>query len=71
MKRTSVMLNEEILETATRLLGAKSYSEAINRALEESIRLHHIRGLDDLMGSGIWKGELSEMRRDEPERRRK
>jgi Arc/MetJ family transcription regulator len=64
MKRTNLVLDEEMLEKATRLMGAKTYSEAVNRALEESIKLIHIRGLADLMGKNPWAGSLSEMRED-------
>ena len=64
MKRTNLVLDEEKLETAVRLMGAKTYSEAVNRALEESIKLYHIRGLGGLAGSDIWQGDLSEMRQD-------
>ena len=70
MKRTNLVLNEENLETATRLMGAKTYSEAVNRALEESIRLTHIRGLAEFVGQEVWRGDLSEMRGDERKRHR-
>jgi hypothetical protein len=65
MKRTNLVLNEEYLEHATRLLGAKTYSEAVNRALQETIKLYHIRGLVDLMGQGLWQGDLAEGREDQ------
>ncbi|MBI4402760.1 MAG: type II toxin-antitoxin system VapB family antitoxin [Deltaproteobacteria bacterium] len=64
MKRTTLMLNEEILKEAVRFLHAKTYSEAVNKALEEAIRLAKIRGLDELIGSGAWSGNLSVMRED-------
>ena len=64
MKRTNLVLNEDILKTATQLMGAKTYSEAVNRALEESIHLIHIRNLVNIMGKDIWTGDLSEMRSD-------
>lgn len=65
MKRTNLMLDEHKLEQAVRVLGAKTYSEAVNRALDEAIKIHQIRGLMDLMGSGIWEGDLSQMREDQ------
>ena len=64
MKRTNLVLNEETLEKATRLMGAKTYSDAVNRALEEMIKLIHLRGLLDLMGKDIWSGDLAEMREE-------
>ena len=66
MKRTNLVLNEELLEQATRILGAKTYSAAVNTALEEVIRLRKIQSLPRFFGSGIWEGSLSEMREDRP-----
>jgi intergrase/recombinase len=38
MKRTNVMLDEELLEKARRALGERTYSGAINKALEKVVR---------------------------------
>ena len=64
MKRTNLVLDEELLKTATRVLGAKTYSAAVNQALSEAIRTAKIRGLQEFVGSGIWDGDLSAMRED-------
>ncbi len=64
MKRTNLVLNEDLLEKAVQVFGVKTYSEAVNRALGESIQLHQIRALSELMGEGHWEGDLSEMRGD-------
>jgi Arc/MetJ family transcription regulator len=64
MKRTNLMLDEELLKTATRVLGAKTYSAAVNQALEDAIRTAKIRGLAQFLGSGAWEGQLAEMRED-------
>ena len=66
MKRTNLVLNEELLVLATRVLGAKTYSAAVNTALEEVIRLRKIQGIPRFFGSGIWEGDLAEMREDRP-----
>ena len=73
MKRTNLVLDEQLLLQATRLLGAKTYSSAVNTALEEVIRLRKIQSLPEFFGSGIWAGSLPEMRRNRPRpaRRRK
>ena len=71
MKRTNLVLDEELLERATQILGAKTYSSAVNTALEEVIRVRKIQSLPKFFGSGIWEGDLSEMREDrKPPRRR-
>lgn len=64
MKRTNLVLDENLLKDATRLLGAKTYSAAVNTALEETIRVLKIRGLVEFFGKDIWEGDLSEMRED-------
>jgi Arc/MetJ family transcription regulator len=65
MKRTNLVLDEVKLKTAARLLGAKTYSAAVNQALDEVIQLVHVRGLAQWFGSGLWEGNLAEMREDE------
>jgi Bacterial antitoxin of type II TA system, VapB len=64
MKRTSLMLDERLLVQAARALGAKTYSAAVNTALEEVIRLRKIQSIPHFFGSGIWEGDLSDTRED-------
>lgn len=66
MKRTNLVLDEELLKTATRLLGAKTYSATVNEALKEMIRTLNAQGVREFFGTGIWKGDLSTMREDAP-----
>jgi Arc/MetJ family transcription regulator len=68
MKRTNVVLDEDRLEEARRLLGAKTYSDTINEALSEAIRSAKIRSLPDLLRKVRWEGDLSEMRDDHAEK---
>lgn len=70
MKRTNLVLDEELLETATRMFGAKTYSAAVEHALRETIKLWKIRGLGEFVGADIWEGDLSEMRRDKGKSRK-
>ena len=64
MKRTNLVLDEDKLKEATQLLGVKTYSAAVNLALQEIIRTAHIRGLAKWVGTGAWSGNLAEMRED-------
>jgi hypothetical protein len=64
MKRTNLVLREDLLEEATRLSGEKTYSRTVDRALEEFVRRHKARQILTLAGSGAWSGNLGEMRRD-------
>ena len=70
MKRTNLVLDEGLLIEATRVLAARTYSAAVNTALEEVIRLRKIQSIPRFFGSGIWEGDLSQMREDRPSRRR-
>jgi Arc/MetJ family transcription regulator len=70
MKRTNLVLDEDVLEEATRLSGEKTCSAAVMRALEDFVRRAKARQILELRGSGPWEGELSEMRRDRKRRRR-
>jgi len=70
MKRTNLVLNEEVLEEATRLSGEKTYSAAVMRALEDFVRRAKARQILDLRGSGLWEGDLAEMRRDRSGKKR-
>jgi len=42
MKRTNLVLDADLLENATRVLGVKTYSAAVNIALAETLRVKKI-----------------------------
>lgn len=71
MKRTNLVLDEHLLEEATRLSGEKTYSAAVQRALRDFVARAKARRILELRGSGAWEGTLAEMRDDRPARRRK
>jgi Arc/MetJ family transcription regulator len=65
MRRTNVVLDEKLLEEAVRRSGEKTYSAAINRALQEFVRVKTLEeALKAISGTGWWEGDLAEMRRD-------
>ena len=66
MKRTNLVLNEALLEEATRLSGERTYSRTVERALEDFVRRAKARRILDLAGSGLWEGKLSVVREDRP-----
>jgi hypothetical protein len=66
MKRTNLVLDEKLLEEATRLAGERTYSRTVDRALAEFVRRARAGKILELAGSGLWSGELGEMRRDQP-----
>ena len=70
MKRTNVVIREDLLEEATRLSGERTYSRTIERALEDFVRRIKARRILELAGSGLWEGDLSELRRDRVKEKR-
>lgn len=71
MKRTNLVLDKETLEEATRLSGEKTYSAAVMRALEDFVRRAKARQIFELRGSGLWEGDLKEMRGQQSRRSKK
>ncbi|MEO8604674.1 MAG: type II toxin-antitoxin system VapB family antitoxin [bacterium] len=71
MKRTNLVLPAQLLEEATRLSGEKTYSRAVERALEEFVRRAKARRILELRGSGAWQGDLATMREDTGKTRRR
>ncbi|HEV2380276.1 MAG TPA: type II toxin-antitoxin system VapB family antitoxin [Terriglobia bacterium] len=69
MKRTNLVLDADLLDRATHILGVKTYSAAVNLALAEVLRLRRIQGLPQFFGQGRWQGNLGEMREDQAEGR--
>jgi Arc/MetJ family transcription regulator len=64
MKRTNLVLDEDLLEEATRLSGERTYSRTVERALEEFVKRAKARRILDLAGSGLWEGNLPLVRED-------
>ncbi|MBP6702547.1 MAG: type II toxin-antitoxin system VapB family antitoxin [Vicinamibacteria bacterium] len=64
MKRTNLVLNEKLLEEATRLSAQRTYSKTVDLALAEFVRRARAGQILGLAGSGLWEGDLAEMRRD-------
>ncbi len=69
MKRTNLVINEDLLEEARRLSEERTYSRTVERALEEFVNRVKARKIFDLAGSGAWEGSLPAMRRDKRQRR--
>jgi Arc/MetJ family transcription regulator len=64
MKRTNLVLDERLLDEATRLSGERTYSRAVERALAEFVKRARARQILDFAGSGAWEGDLSVVRED-------
>jgi len=71
MKRTTLMVNHDLLKEVQQLSGEPTYSAAVHAALEHFLRGIKARRILELRGSGLWEGDIGEMRRDRPRRRKK
>jgi Arc/MetJ family transcription regulator len=69
MKRTNLVLDERLLEEATRLSGEKTYSAAVDKALADYVRRIKAGRILELRGTGLWEGSLASMRADRPRRK--
>jgi hypothetical protein len=58
MKRTNVVLDEDLLEEARRATGEKTYSATINTALEEIVKRRNFRRAFDAVSQLAAKGEF-------------
>jgi Arc/MetJ family transcription regulator len=72
MKRTNLVLDEQVLEEARKALGARTYSETVNTSLREMVRTKRVESIAQYLGTGLhWDGNLPEMREDSvPPKRR-
>ncbi len=64
MKRTTLMLDESTLEEALRISGERTYSATVDLALRELVRRARAGRILELAGSGLWEGNLGEIRGD-------
>ena len=64
MKRTNLVLDGDTLEEALRVSGERTYSATVDLALREFVRRARARCILELAGSGLWQGDLGEMRGD-------
>jgi Arc/MetJ family transcription regulator len=64
MKRTNLVLDDELLEEAVRLSGERTYSRTVERALRDFVSRAKARRILELAGSGLWEGTLSVVRED-------
>ncbi len=64
MSRTNIELDEELLRKARKLTHLKTKRAIVEKALELLVRLESRKGILRYYGSGIWKGDLHQMRRN-------
>ena len=63
MKRTNVVLDENIVDRAKAFTGIKTTRQLVDYALRELLRHRKQREILKLRGKVDWEGDLAEMRR--------
>ena len=64
MKRTNLVLNAALLEETLKVSRERTYSRAVERAMEDFVRRARARRILELAGSGAWEGEIAVVRED-------
>jgi Arc/MetJ family transcription regulator len=63
VKKTNVLLDEELVETAKELTGTRFTKDVVDLALRRLVRNLRRRRILQLTGKVRWEGDLSSMRR--------
>jgi len=63
-KRTTLALDERLLDEALRLSGESTRSRTVNRALADFVRRAQAGKIIELAGSGLWEGDVAALRGD-------
>jgi len=64
MSRTNIDLDDKLLRRAQKLTRLKTKRAVVHKALEALVRAEKRKAILRYYGSGIWKGDLSAMRRN-------
>jgi Arc/MetJ family transcription regulator len=62
MKRTNIVLDEELIEQGKRATGLKTSKAVVDFALNEIVRRHNLRRILSLKGKVKWHGDIEKMR---------
>jgi Arc/MetJ family transcription regulator len=60
--RTNIELDDKLVNEAMRISGITTKKALVNKALQQFIDSNDLRELLKYQGSGIWEGNLEEMR---------
>jgi len=63
MKRTNVVLDEQLLSRGKKLTGIKTTKGLLEHALKELIRRRNQKRILELKGKVKWEGDLFQMRK--------
>ena len=63
MKRTNIVIDERLVAQVKKVAGVRTTREAVDYALRTVVRARKAQGLRRFRGSGVFEGNLEEMRR--------
>ncbi|NJK92007.1 MAG: type II toxin-antitoxin system VapB family antitoxin [Blastochloris sp.] len=63
MKRTNIVLDDDLVSQGLRLTGLRTQKDLVHHALLQLVRRESQLGLLKLRGNVAWEGDLSEMRK--------
>ncbi len=63
--RTSIEIDEKLMERAMKASGAKTKRETVEKALELLVRIDGQKAIRKLRGKIEWEGDIDAMRRSE------
>jgi Arc/MetJ family transcription regulator len=69
--RTTIDIDEKLLEAAEKITGEKSPSKAVNTALRELVRRQKIRELREMLGTTNWEDNWKALEELELEKTRR
>jgi Arc/MetJ family transcription regulator len=64
MGRTNIVLDDDLVRKARKLTKLKTKREIVRKALQLLVRSESRKGILRYYGSGIWKGDLKQIRRN-------
>ncbi|MBK9017689.1 MAG: type II toxin-antitoxin system VapB family antitoxin [Saprospiraceae bacterium] len=64
MQTSSIVVNDQLIQTAMNLSGLKTKKEVVEKALELLIQMVNQEGIRTLRGKVKWEGDLDQMRAD-------
>lgn len=69
--RTTIDIDEKLLEAAEKITGEKSPSKAVNAALREFVRRQKLRELREMLGTTNWEDNWKALEELEMEKARR
>jgi len=64
MGRTNIVVDEKLVRKARKLTRLKTKRQIVHRALELLVQSESRKGILRHFGTGIWQGDLKQMRRN-------